>query len=327
MKTSCHHPTTLSEGRQDIDLSGDYSLTLDQQQFLLHQDANLLIFTTEPNLRLLSNAETIYMDGTFKASPQIFEQLYSIHTTYRGHVVPVVYALLPDKLRETYHSMFDALKRKMAELDLTFNPQFIISDFEASLIPTLRHHFPNCDHHGCYFHHTQAIWRNVQRKGLQKDYEEDQFVRRSACSLMALAFLPTDQIMGIFTTLQQQPVVEGNNQLQALYQYYYDTWLTGPFPLELPRTNNMVEGWHSRLNRYVRRLHPNLHQLVKELQKEQAMTQVTVQRARLGGAALARRMKYVRIDEEVQRLTQRFDSDDITVMDYIAGLRRVIHHY
>ena len=144
----------------------------------------------------------------------------------------------------------------------------------------------------------------------------------------------TDQIMGIFTTLQQQPVVEGNNQLQALFTYYYDTWLTGPFPLELwnvhqtsTRTNNMVEGWHSRLNRYVRRLHPNLHQLVKELQKEQAMTQVTVQRARLGGAPPARRMKYVRIDEEVQRLTHKFDLDEITPMEYISGLRRVIHHY
>ena len=57
------------------------------------------------------------------------------------------------------------------------------------------------------------------------------------------------------------------------------------------------------------------------------MTQVTVQRARLGGAPPARRMKYVRIDEEVQRLTQRFDSDEITAMDFIAGLRRVIHHY
>ena len=38
------------------------------------------------------------------------------------------------------------------------------------------------------------------------------------------------------------------------------------------------------------------------------MTQVTVQRARLGGAPPARRMKYIRIDEEVQR----FDSDEIT---------------
>ena len=93
------------------------------------------------------------------------------------------------------------------------------------------------------------------------------------------------------------------------------------------RTNNMVEGWHSRLNRYVRRLHPNLHQLVKELQKEQAMTQLTVQRARLGGAPPARRMKYVRIDEEVQRLTHKFDLDEITPMEYISGLRRVIHHY
>ena len=89
----------------------------------------------------------------------------------------------------------------------------------------------------------------------------------------------------------------------------------------------MVEGWHSRLNRYVRRLHPNLHHLLKELHKEQALTQVTVQRARLGDAPPARRMKYVMIDEEVQRVTQKFDSDEITAMDYISGLRRVIHHY
>ena len=248
------------------------------------------------------------MDGTFKSAPQNFTQLYTIHATYRGHVIPVIYCLLSDKTSDTYHLIFDIIKRKMAALDVTFNPSTIISDFESSIIPTLRHHFPNTQHHGCYFHHTQAIWRQVQRLGLQAEYEEDQFIRRSARSLMALAFLPEDKIT--------------------------PTWMTGPFPMDMwnvhqatTRTNNMVEGWHSKLNKYVRRLHPNVHQLIKELQKEQAMTQLTLQRARLRGAPPARRQKYVRIDQQVDTMTTNYTENRLTELEYLAGLRRVIHHY
>ena len=211
----------------------------------------------------------------------------------------------------------------------------IISDFESSIIPTLRHHFPNTQHHSCYFHHTQAIWRQVQRLGLQAEYEEDQcFIRRSARSLMALAFLPEDKITPTFEHLQQLPEVQNNPKLIQLYEYSLRTWMTGPFPMDMwnvhqatTRTNNMVEGWHSKLNKYVRRLHPNIHQLIKELQKEQAMTQLTLQRARLGGAPPARRQKYVRIDQQVETMTTNYTENRLTELEYLAGLRRVIHHY
>ena len=130
---------------------------------------------------------------------------------------------------------------------------------------------------------------------------------------MALAFLPTNEIQQTFQTLRQQPVVDGSDRLQRLFTYYEDTWLTGTFPLDMwnvhettVRTNNMVEGWHSKLNRYVRRIHPNLHQLINELKKEQAMTQVSIQRARLGGRPAPRRQKYVRIDEQVETLTSDY---------------------
>ena len=172
------------------------------------------------------------MDGTFKSAPQNFTQLYTIHATYRGHVIPVIYCLLSDKTSDTYHLLFDIVKRKMAALDATFNPSTIISDFESSIIPTLRHHFPNTQHHGCYFHHTQAIWRQVQRLGLQADYEEDQFIRHSASSLMALAFLPEDKITPTFEHLQQLPEVQNNPKLTQLYKYYLHTWMTGPFPMD-----------------------------------------------------------------------------------------------
>ena len=73
------------------------------------------------------------MDGTFKAAPRLFSQLYSVHAVVHEHVVPVLFCLLPDKQRATYHRMFDIVKGKMAALNLHLNPATIMSDFESGM--------------------------------------------------------------------------------------------------------------------------------------------------------------------------------------------------
>ena len=50
--------------------------------------------------------------------------------------------------------------------------------FFVGLIPAVAHQFPNSQHKGCLFHHTQAIWRHVQTLCLQQEYETDPAVRR-----------------------------------------------------------------------------------------------------------------------------------------------------
>ena len=57
-----------------------------------------------------------------------------------GHVpphvpphVPVLFCLLLDKQRATYHRMFDIVKGKMAALNLHLNPATIMSDFESGM--------------------------------------------------------------------------------------------------------------------------------------------------------------------------------------------------
>ena len=65
-----------------------------------------------PYLQLMSQSTTLFMDGTFKVAPCLFAQLYSIHAVYRDHLVPVLYCLLPDKSRATYHRMFDIVRGK-----------------------------------------------------------------------------------------------------------------------------------------------------------------------------------------------------------------------
>ena len=48
----------------------------------------------------------------------------------------------------------------------------------TGLIPAVRQQFPATRHRGCFFHHSQAIWKNVQLLGLQGAYNTDPAVRR-----------------------------------------------------------------------------------------------------------------------------------------------------
>ena len=57
------------------------------------------------------------MDGTFKATPELFAQLYTIHAVCRDFSFPVVYCLLPNKTRATYHRVFAILKAELADFE------------------------------------------------------------------------------------------------------------------------------------------------------------------------------------------------------------------
>ena len=100
--------TTIAE----IDLQGHWSQTRAGDPFLLSQDDDIIIFATDANLQILSQSSALFMDGTFKAAPRLFTQLFTIHTVYRDHFVPLVYCLLPNKQRTTYYARLETIKRK-----------------------------------------------------------------------------------------------------------------------------------------------------------------------------------------------------------------------
>ena len=118
--------------RIDINLEGEWKETTTGQNFLLHQDEDILMFATDSNLRQLATTRTIFMDGTFKSTPRAFTQLFPIHGQYREHIVPLVYCLLPDKKQETYYNVLDIINRKLAEMELVFDPDYVISDFKTA---------------------------------------------------------------------------------------------------------------------------------------------------------------------------------------------------
>ena len=72
--------------REDINLEGQWTLTNDNcnQQFLLYQDDDMVLFATDNNLEIMAAADAIFMDGTFKISPPQFTQLFTLHIIYMG---------------------------------------------------------------------------------------------------------------------------------------------------------------------------------------------------------------------------------------------------
>ena len=56
------------------------------------------------------NASIWFGDGTFSVVPEMYFQLYTVHTKSGNNYPPCVYFLLPNKTQETYRRMFNILR-------------------------------------------------------------------------------------------------------------------------------------------------------------------------------------------------------------------------
>ena len=93
------------------------------------------------------------------------------------------------------------------------------------------------------------------------------------------------------------------------------------------QTNNHQEGWHHKLNTHIGRIHPNIHSLVKTLKDEQAVTDTTIQRARLGAAPKPWRRRYRNIDSRLECLAGLFNVGEMCVNDFLDSVRHIVHNF
>lgn len=122
---------------------------------------SLQVFATQENLKMLCSSEKIFMDGTFKIVPTIFEQLYTVHGKYCGQVFPFIFCLMQNRTKASYIALFESIKRLCAERYLNFNPKTAMIDFEKAAIKGLNETCQDTEIKGCLFHFTQCILRKV----------------------------------------------------------------------------------------------------------------------------------------------------------------------
>lgn len=109
-------------------------------------------FATLENLKLMCSSDKIFLDGTFKANPRMFKQLYTIHGKYCGQIFPLIFCLLPDKSQATYQRLFTNLKNIANSQGMNFQMKNAMMDFESAAMKTFEKVFPQTALKGCFFH-------------------------------------------------------------------------------------------------------------------------------------------------------------------------------
>lgn len=275
----------------------------------------ILVFAVSDAESMLKDGQTFFFDGTFKSCPKQFAQLYTVHvdmgsTENETNVLPVLFALLPDKRESTYDTFFTLVK----EMVHFWSPKTIKLDFEAAAIGAAKKAFPQAVISGCSFHFHQCLWRKIQNLGLAESYKEDEQVRLVCRMCAALTYLPLEKIEEGW--IQIMEIVPQNAKLTEFLDYFVEQWLdNSSIPTELwnvygqrHRTNNVVEGWNCKLNRSLQHVvNPNIYLMVRKLKDEAERVSFVLKAKTLGETPQKRRKLYTRQDERIKNVLAEYN--------------------
>ena len=172
--------------------------------------------------------------------------------------------------------------------------------------------FPAAQSRGCLFHYTQSLWRKSPGLGLQVTYNEGGELQECCRQLMALPFLRVEEIPNAFGWLID--IAQGlDPAMQGFTDYVDRQWVSN---VHLPlakwnchmvdvRTNNGVEGWHSRFSRKVAVAHPSTWILMECLQRENSRSELLAAQIEGGVRLPVGRAVYTRLNTRIQVLEQR----------------------
>lgn len=343
-KSRPREPQSIDE----LDLSEEWSKTLDGKSFahiIRKQSSNILLFTTDENLKILTNTECWIMDGTFKMVPTLFKQLYTIHGVIKDanknkKTIPLVYALLSCKTEKIYKLLLQEILKLTNELGYSLEPKFVLTDFEIAAINATKAVFPSIVSKACFFHFCQSIYRKVQTNGLTQKYGSDVQFALLIKQMSCLAFLPDSKIPNCFNDLKSlfptgseiipewfdRNYVNGSvrqkpNGTIASYSARFSPtiWsLHDNIMNDLPRTSNFVESWHRRWQALVDN-HSGLFKIITNIQKEQAVVENEIQSIRRGELIKKRRKKDRLKDERINNIIcNRHNYTDIEFITCIA---------
>lgn len=276
-------------------------------------DSRIFGFVTKKGRKALADYTSFFMDGTFKSCPKQFTQIYTIHadlgsTDEETNIVPIFYALLPNKRRSTYFELFTAIKEFVPQ----WNPETITMDFEEAAIAALINLFPQVNIQGCNFHWNQCLWRKIQNLGLVNEYRENENIRLHLRMCSALAYLPLEDVDDGWLLIQEQ--TDNNEKLVAFYDYFVIQWLENPIVGKKiwncygkkHRTNNAVEGWNNRLNKIVKTPHPNFYKFIKLIKSEAEYSDFLQTRQEVNLKAKKRKIAYIKLDQRIKLTLEKY---------------------
>lgn len=211
-----------------------YSVNKSGDPFLLYDSLNdeaeelecgrIIIFATQSNLRKLFQCSLWSADATFKSSPSLFYELFTImgaiqyeyKNVKKTTFFPLVFALLETKMQMAYSKVLEVILREARKWEILVEfPETVIVDFELGLINAILEHFGDVIRN-CWFHLHQIVHRHIQQEGLQIAYADaiDASIRNAAHLLCAVAFVPLEYVGQAFNLVAAEvparflPIIE-----------------------------------------------------------------------------------------------------------------------
>ena len=254
-----------------------------------------------------------------------------------GFVVPVCYALLPNKKNSTYVRMLELLCEAWPQM----NPKKISLDFEIGIINAFRNRFPDTEMNGCFFHLVENSKEKVTELCLSKRYNTEPNFALAARMIPALAFVPPEHIDLALTELAP----ELPEELMPVLNYFEDNHIgrlrmtpsgevsrrPARFPISTwnvykrtldgeGRTKNYAEAAHRKLQGEFGVDHPSLWRFIGGIRRVQHSRDVVYARYLAGFVPQAKRCRYLRADERILKVVD--DLENRSMFDYLRGLAR-----
>ena len=134
---------------------------------------------------------------------------------------------------------------------------------------------------GCVFHWTQELWNKCEQLWFHIPQKAQSRVGKTVKKLMALSFLPPDQISHTFEELGK--ISASQPTVPLLIKHIKENWIQGFWkPQDWSvynhsiRTKDDVEGWHRRFKPNTKRHKIHLYWLISLLFQETSIVSIKV---------------------------------------------------
>ena len=229
--------------------------------------------------RLARSENSIFLgDGTFKMTPPMFNQVYTMHLVLGPKSFPVCFVLCVNRPKQLYLSLFQFMRDKVG-----MKPMMLITDFEEACRNAAREIWQNIILKGCFFHYAQALIKNAKERHLGNSYKYNMEVNAIIKAYMALAFVPIEEMSVYHDVIVNRINAINDSQLNSFLldfdSYFCDTWYNGKFSLNdwnqlgdvVHRSNNWAENFHSCFSKKFSHAHPNLWKFLNKLEDTRKM--------------------------------------------------------
>ena len=242
-----------------------------------YREESFIIFTTVYQLKILRDANIIYIDATFRTAPKGFYQMLNIIADdSNSHInIPVAHIPMTHKTQFLYEHVLNTLLNIASDngLELSFDSKTIMTDFEKPIRNAIKKISKGVKLKGCFFHFVKALWSKSKKLGLCCKNKIKYTKIIIFCLKMSTLLKREDQIQ-LFDDIDTFIDNLGENKSYILFKKYFDkNWKNNKFIIfdlindnqVRSRTNNIAEGFHRKLNQLIEIQNPKCSLVVDVL--------------------------------------------------------------